>query len=144
VRPTEDIYLHLGGDGTYSLKPDLIPSGERERERESERGSHRALLINPLVVLYAPDSTRRNRAVSPPPRSPPISLRPSQPPVLRLYSSSIKRYIFARRAELSLSLYANNLDNTGVTGCNALIKNRWGLLGLERPALDDIALDAPR
>lgn len=25
MRPTEDIYLHLGGDGTYSLKPDLIP-----------------------------------------------------------------------------------------------------------------------
>lgn len=78
MRPTEDIYLHLGGDGTYSLKPDLIP-GEAGSLNKSSR-----------CAGASPGSAQRNRGVLAP-----------------YYDYIRPQLSYAERYELSLSPYAD-------------------------------------
>jgi len=83
VRPTEDIYLHLDGDGTYSLKPDLIPE---------ETGS----LNKSRCAGVSPGSARQNRGVLAPYYDyihPQLNATPSARPSLANYAGTSCHYL---------------------------------------------------
>lgn len=103
MRPTEDIYLHLGGDGTYSLKPDLIP-GEVGSLNKSSRCAGASL-----------DSARRNCEILAPYYD---YIRPQLSATLIL----VPIRLTIRERGIVTSVCEYYLDNIRVTA--ALIKNR--------------------
>lgn len=123
MRPTEDIYLHLGGDGTYSLKPDLIPG---------EAGS-----LNKSSRCAGPGSARQNRGVLAPYYD---YIRPQLSSILtpgpgQLYARTRYRYFRMRTLSryVTVALIKNRCTCWDYRAC-ARRRNSAPIIGLYTPS----------